>query len=95
MTDNNQLDRFFNLLQEQGKTLAKQGETLARMDQSMSDTHERLFGGGNTPGAIPYLYTQVEKHSRQITFWKGAIAVLTFFWGVGVTYASGVLIKRR
>ena len=90
----NEMDRFFFLLQEQGKTLKTQGEAIVKMSESLSNTHDRLFGEGQTPGVIPYLFSEVNKHGRQITFWKGGIAVLTFMWGAVLTW-GGVVISKH
>lgn len=74
-----EMNRFFTLLQDQGRTLKQQGELLAAISQSQQDTRERLFGGpGPTPGAIPYLYERVGKHEKQINFWRGALGVVGF-----------------
>lgn len=50
-----QMDRFYDLLSEQGKTLVAQGQSLASIAQAQQDMKERLFGAGGTPGLIPYL----------------------------------------
>ncbi len=89
-----ELDRFFDLLQGQSEELKTQGKLLATIQQSQADTHERLFGSGQAPGAIPYLHGEVSKHGRQIIFWKGAIAVLTVLWTGAVALAAAI-IKHR
>jgi uncharacterized membrane protein len=86
-----EMDRFFEQLQEQGRVLKTQGEVLATMAQSQKDTHERLFGNGSLQGSIPYLHAEVTKHSKQINFWRGAIAVLTVLWAGAVAYATAVV----
>ena len=90
-----EMDRFFSLLQEQNRTLTEQGNMLAAIQQSQADTHERLFGGNGTPGIISYLHTEVAEHGKQIRFWKGAIAVLTFLWTAAIAFASAVIGKHR
>ena len=82
-----ELDRFFDLLQVQSQTLAEQGKSLAAIQQSMADTHERLFGNDG-------LHTQVVRHGKQIAMWKGAIAVLTILWGGAVALAATIMRHR-
>lgn len=94
MSSNTEMDRLFDLLQEQGRALSEQGKTLAKIEQSQEDTRARLFGSQNEPGAIPFLYKETARHSKQINFWKGAIAVLSFVWTAAVAYATTVL-KRH
>ena len=96
-----ELDRFFNLLQEQGRTLTAQGNTLAAIAQSQEGTHERLFGGNGQTGALQYLATEINEtkatvaaHTRHITFFRGGLAVLTFLWGAAVAVAA-VVFKHR
>lgn len=84
MSDNNHTYEILQLLKEQG-------EMLARIDENQKNTNERLFGSN---GAIPYLHGEVSKHGRQITFWKGCIAVLTFLWA-GVVTVGAAIIKHR
>lgn len=86
------MDRFFDLLKEQSKELKTQGQLLAAIQQSQADAHERLLG---EHGAIPYLHGEVSKHGRQITFWKGAIAVLTFMWGAAVAAAAAIYSHHK
>ena len=74
--------------------LRHQSETLARIDQSQKDTHERLFGANGVPGAIPYLAEQTKKQGKQIEFWRGALAVLTFLW-TGAVAIAAAMIKRH
>lgn len=91
---NREMDRFYDLLQEQSRTLTEQGKALAAIGQSIAGTHERLFGTGNTPGAIPHLYAEVEKHGKQINMWRGALAVMTLIWGALMTW-GGIVLSRR
>jgi len=96
-----EMDRFFNLLQEQSRTLTAQGNTLAAIAQSQEDTHERLFGGNGQPGALHYLATEINDtkatvatHTRQLNFWKGGIAVLGFLWSAAIATAA-IVFKRH
>jgi hypothetical protein len=96
-----EMDRFFHLLQEQSRTLTAQGNTLAAIAQSQQDTHERLFGGNGQSGALQFLATEINDtkatvatHTKQITFWRGGLAVLTFLWGAAVAVAA-VVLKRH
>ena len=82
-----QLDRLFDLMQEQGRALGEQGRTLAAIQQSQADTHERLFSG---TGVIPYLAAEVKSHGKQLTYAKGAAGVLTVLWAGAVSFASAV-----
>lgn len=86
----NEMDRFFTLLQNQGDELKRQGNLLATIAQEQKDTKERLFGGTNPndPGAIPYLFTEVTKHGKQIVFWRGAFAVVGFLWTAAVAFVG-------
>ena len=89
------LDRIYEMLRQQGETLRIQGETLARIDESQKNTHDRLFqGSGNIPGAIPYLFAEVSKHGRQITFWRGALAVISVVFTTAMAWAGTVLAKH-
>lgn len=56
-----EMDRFFDLLQEQSRTLIAQGLTLATIAQSQKDGHERLFGQNGQPGIIQYLANEDKK----------------------------------
>lgn len=91
----NEMDRLFDQLQAQSRLLGEQGQMLATITQSQRDTHERLFGNGGTQGSIPYLHAEVSKHGRQITFWKGAFAVLTFLWTVAMAFATAVYSHHK
>lgn len=90
-----EMDRFYDLLQRQGEILKAHGELLATIEQSQVDTRERLFGSAGSPGVIQYLHAEVARHSKQITFWKGGIAVLTLLWGAAVAYGSVIIGKQR
>lgn len=96
-----EMDRFFNLLQEQGRILTSQGNTLAAIAQSQDDTHERLFGASGQPGALHLLATQIAEtkatvstHTEQITFWRGGMAVLGFLWTAAIALAA-IVFKRH
>jgi len=89
-----EMDRFFNLLQEQGRTLTAQGNTLAAIAQSMEDTHERLFGTDGLATEINETQATVATHTKQLNFWRGGLAVLGFLWGAAVAVAA-VMFKRH
>lgn len=82
------LDRIYDMLQQQG-------ETLARIDQSQRDTHERLFGASGVPGVIPYLHGEVTKHNRQIAFWRGALAIISVLFTAALAWAGSVLGRHQ
>ena len=97
-----EMDRFFNLLQEQSRTLTEQGKVLAAIEQSQCDTHERLFGANGQPGAIQYLKSEIDltnvavaRHASQITFWRGGLAVLGILWAATVAFASVVIGRHH
>lgn len=90
-----EMDRFFNLLQDQNRVLVEQGKILARIEEAQENSHERLFGGPGQPGALHELNVIVATHTRQINFWKGGIAVLTFLWGVVLAWGGVIISKRR
>jgi hypothetical protein len=90
-----ELDRFFDLLQEQSRTLTHQGELLARIEQDQKDTRGRLFGENGQPGAIKYLHDQVSKHGSQIAVWRGAIGVLALLWTAATAFAVTLLNKHH
>ena len=69
-------------------------ETLARIDENQRIMNERLFGANGVPGAIPYLAEQTKKQGKQIEFWRGALAVLTFLW-TGAIAIAAAMIKRH
>jgi len=84
MSDN---ERIYDILQ-------KQGEILARIDESQKNTHNRLFGGNGETGVIPHLYVQVNRHESQITFWRGALAVLSVLWTAALAW-GGVIVSKH
>lgn len=90
----NELDRFFDLLQEQGRVMSRQGEALATIAQDQRDTRARLFGENGQPGVIKYLHEQVSQHSKQISVWRGALGVLAVLWTAAVAFAAAVLKHR-
>jgi len=82
--------------------LHKQGETLATIAQSQVDTKERLFGANGQPGALHFLQTEISEtqkivsdHTSKFTFYRGAVAVLTFLWSAGVALAAVVLNRHK
>lgn len=81
------IDRIYEILRIQG-------ETLARISQSQEDTRERLFGGAGQPGAIPYLHAEVSKHSKQLTFYRGVLAAVSFLLTTAVAWAGVVISKH-
>jgi hypothetical protein len=83
-------DRIYEILRKQGEMLAM----LERIDERQQNTHERLFGANGLPGVIPYLHTEVARHTRQIAFWKGGLAILTFLWGAALAW-GGIIISKR
>jgi len=89
-----EMDRFFNLLQEQGRTLTAQGNTLAAIAQSQEDTHERLFGDNGLATEINETKATVATHTRQLNLWKGGIAVLGFLWSAAIATAA-IVFKRH
>jgi hypothetical protein len=70
-------------------------QDVAHIKQSQEDTRTRLFGGDGAVGAIPYLHTEVSKHGRQLTFWRGAVAVLTFMWSAAIAWGSVILSRHK
>src|ERR1700693_682581 len=97
-----EMKRFYELLREQGRELSAQGKLLERITQSQSDQHERLFGSNGQPGAIQFIHNEVTEmdtvvatHTRQISFWRGGIAVLAFLWTAAVAVGSVVVAKHR
>lgn len=88
------LGRIYEVLAEQNRTMAEQGKTLAAISQSMTDTRERLFGANGLPGALTKLETTVVRHTDQISFWRGSIAVIAFVLTTALAWA-GVIIGRH
>lgn len=81
-------DRIYDILRTQG-------ETLARIDENQRNMHERLFvGSGDIPGAVPYLFATVSKHSTQITFWRGALAVISLLFTTALAWGGTVLARH-
>lgn len=89
-----QMARLFDMLDKQNIAMAEQGKCLARIQQSQDDTHERLFGGNGIVGHLPYLHTEVAAHGRQLTFYKGGLAILSFLWAAALAVA-GAVFKRH
>lgn len=90
----NELDRFFDLMQEQGRVLSHQGELLATIQQDQKDTRARLFGENGQPGVIQYLHGEVKQHGRQIATWRGALGILAVMWTAAVAFAAAMLKHR-
>jgi len=96
------LGHIYDMLKDQNEVMRKQAETLSAIAQSQNDTRERLFGGNGQPGALHYLNDEigktnavVAKHSSQIIFWRGALAVMSFLLTTAVAWAGIVLGKHR
>lgn len=89
-----EMDRFFNLLQEQGRTLTAQGNTLAAIASSQESTHERLFGDNGLAAEIKETKATVAIHTRQLSYWRGGLAALIFLWGAAIAVAA-VVFKRH
>lgn len=89
------MDRFYELLRDQGNILRQQEKTLATISQAQLDTHERLFGANGQPGIIQVMHTDVSRHTRQISFWRGGLAVVTFLWAAAMAFGSVMLGKHR
>lgn len=89
-----ELDRLFDMLQAQNKTLIEQGSTLAAIKASQDSTHERLFDSPDSLSAkIEKTDIVVARHSRQISFWRGGLAALAFLWAAAIAVAA-VVSKR-
>lgn len=95
------LDHIFNVLQDQNKTLAAQGALLASISRGQEDTRERLFGANGQPGALYFLSQEigktnvvVGKHTDQISFWRGALAIVTVLLTTAMAWAGVVLGKH-
>lgn len=84
MSDNS---RIYDLLMEQGKTLA-------RIDQSQDDMKDRLFGTDGLKNQLDKTTTLVFEHEKKLSFWRGGFAVMAFLWSAGVAYA-GVILHRH
>ena len=94
-------DRIYDILREQG-------ETLARIDQSQQDTRERLFGAAGQPGALHFLQNEiaetkadigktnlaVDKHAKQIAFWRGALVIVGVIWTTLVAVGAALLQRK-
>lgn len=70
-------------------------EDVSHIKSSQEDTRKRLFGGDGEIGAIPYLHAEVKKHTSQITFWKGGLAVMSFLWAAAIAWGSAVISRHR
>lgn len=53
-------------------------EILVRIDERTKAVHEELIGGPGRKGRVPQLEEEQAEHTRQIAFWKGAIALVGF-----------------
>lgn len=84
-----EMDRFFTLLQEQGRVLSKQGESLATIAQTQKDTHGRLFGENGQPGIIQYLVNKDTALEADIKLANASCATLSADRRVDKAYVMG------
>lgn len=96
-----EISRIFETLRDQNKTLAAQDKLLAKIEQSQEDMCARLFGGAGQAGVLHYFADQLKEtnavvsaQAKQITFWKGGIAVLGVLW-TAILAVIGVVFKRQ
>lgn len=62
-------------------------ETVTRIDTRM----EMLIANGGSKGMVPDLQRTVAKHAGQISFWRGAIAVIGFIlMFIGTAFAGHI-----
>ena len=64
-------------------------QSLSRLETKM----ELLITNGGSKGLIPEMRRDVDKHDRQINFWRGALAITGFllllFGGAFLTHIFG------
>lgn len=53
-------------------------EILLRVDERTKTLHDELLGVDRRGGRIPQLEEAQRKHADQISFWRGAIAIIGF-----------------
>ena len=94
-------DRIYDMLSKQTEAIHAQGLQLATVLQMYVDSRERLFGANGQPGAIKFMQNEIEenreildKHSKQISMWRGGLAVMGVVWTTALAY-GGVIIGRR
>jgi hypothetical protein len=94
-------DRIYDLLQKQTEALHAQGVQMATVVQLQLDQKERLFGANGQPGIIKFLQDEIaenketlETHTKQITLWRGGLAVMGVVWTTALAY-GGVIIGRH
>lgn len=82
--------------------LKEQGETLARIDENLKNTNGRMFGENGQPGALHFLQMEiektnvtVEKHGRQINFWRGALSIISILFTTALAWGGIALGKHR
>lgn len=61
-----ELDRIFDILQDQNKELVMQGKLLSAIEQANKDSKERLFGTDGNKGVITYLVEENKKNKESI-----------------------------
>jgi len=96
------IDRIYASLDRVNDALVEQGRQLAVISQGQNDTRERLFGANGQPGALHFMQGEiaetnkvVAKHTGQLTFYRGAIAVLVFVWSAAVGIAVAIINHHK
>ena len=58
--------------------LENERDILLRVDERTKYLHDELVGPDRASGRIPRLEGAQKKHAEQISFWRGAIAIIGF-----------------
>lgn len=82
MSDN--IERIYDILMEQGKTLA-------RISESQENTRAALHF---FQAEVDKTNTIVAKHTDQINFWRGSLAVITVMFTSAMAWAGVVISKH-
>lgn len=69
----NDINRIYTILSEQNKTMREQGILLAKIEESHVNLSENLLGKDG-------LKRTVTRHSAQINYWRGSVAILFGLW---------------
>jgi len=90
------LDHIYDMLKDQNEVMRKQAETLSAIAQSQSDSRERLsLALGYFKDELSKTNLVVERHTNQITFWRGALAVIGVLWTAALAWGGVVISKHR
>lgn len=82
MSDN--IDRIYDILMEQGKTLA-------RISESQENTRAALHF---FQAEIDKTNAVVAKHTDQISFWRGSLAIISILFTAALAWGGVVLGKH-